>query len=105
MNQDCIFCKIVAGEVPSKKAYEDSDTLAFYDIKPAAETHLVIIPKKHISTFMDLNNESQNLIRTAQIVINEKNIASGYKIVINGGKYQEVPHFHLHLLAGKLEKP
>lgn len=101
--QDCIFCKIVKGELPSTKEYEDKEVLAFKNINPVAETHLLIVPKKHIGTFMDLNGELEGLVLAAKKIINDKKIGSGYKLVINGGKYQEIQHFHLHLLAGRLE--
>lgn len=100
---DCIFCKIVKGELPSTKEFEDENVLVFKNIYPLAETHLLVVPKKHIATFMDLKDEMNDLVHIAQKVIKDKNLGSGYKIVVNGGKYQQVPHFHLHLLAGKLE--
>jgi histidine triad (HIT) family protein len=103
MQEDCVFCKIVKGEIPSTKEYEDKDVLVFRNINPVAETHLLIVPKKHVTTFLELNNEMNNLVRAAQKVIRDKKIESGYKLVVNGGKYQEVPHFHLHLLAGELK--
>lgn len=102
--EDCIFCKIIKGDLPSTKEYEDNNVLAFKNIKPAAETHILIVPKKHTTTFMDLSDEMDDLVNAARQIIKDKNIESGYKLVINGGKYQQVPHFHLHLLAGKLEE-
>ena len=101
--EDCVFCKIVKGELPSTKEYEDDNVVVFKNIKPSAEIHLLIVPKKHVATFMDLTNEMDSLVHAAQQVIKDKDIGSGYKLVVNGGKYQEVPHFHLHLLAGKLK--
>ncbi len=100
--EDCVFCKIVKGEIPSTKEYEDENTLVFKNINPVAETHLLVIPKKHIATFLELDDEMDNLVHTTQKVIRDKKIESGYKLVVNGGKYQEIQHFHLHLLAGKL---
>jgi histidine triad (HIT) family protein len=100
---DCTFCKIVIGELPSTKEYEDENVLVFKNIYPIAQTHLLIIPKKHVATFMDLKGGMDSLVKAAQKVIKDKNLGSGYKLAINGGKYQQVPHFHLHLLAGKLE--
>lgn len=100
--QDCVFCKIVEGKIPTSKIFEDENVLAFNDIKPSAETHLVLISKKHIATFMDLNGEMLDITKIAQKLIAEKKLEEGYKLVINGGKYQEIKHFHMHLLAGKL---
>ncbi|HTK03341.1 MAG TPA: HIT domain-containing protein [Alphaproteobacteria bacterium] len=102
--ENCIFCKIVKGELPSTKVYEDENVLAFENIKPAAETHILIIPKKHIITFMDLDGEMESLVKASQKVVSDKQLGSGYKLVVNGGKYQTIPHFHLHLLAGELEE-
>lgn len=101
---DCVFCKIVKGELPSSKVYEDEKTLVFKNIEPKAETHLLVVPKKHIQTFMDLGDEINDLLIAAQKVVKKGGILDGYKLVINGGKYQFVPHFHLHLLAGELEE-
>ncbi|HET7099126.1 MAG TPA: HIT domain-containing protein [Patescibacteria group bacterium] len=100
---DCLFCKIIRGELPSKKVYEDDSALVFENINPVAEIHVLVVPKKHISTFLDLNSEIDSMVNAAQKVIKDKNISDGYKLIVNGGKYQSVPHFHLHLLAGKLE--
>jgi histidine triad (HIT) family protein len=106
---DCIFCKIVAGKIPCTKVYEDEKVLAFDDIQPMAPVHVIIIPKEHISTMLDIN-VSQNdiadcLIVAAQKVAKIKNIAErGFRTVINcnaeGG--QVVFHLHMHLLGGKI---
>lgn len=100
--EDCVFCKIVRGELPSTKEYEDDNVLVIRNIDPKADIHLLIIPKKHVATFLDLRSEMNNLVEIIQKVIKNKGIESGYKLVINGGKHQQVPHFHLHLLAGKI---
>jgi histidine triad (HIT) family protein len=101
--EDCIFCKLIKGELPRKFEYEDDKVVAFKSNKPAAEIHILIVPKKHVATFLDLSGEMNNLVQAAQKVIHDKKIESGYKLAVNGGKYQEVQHFHLHLLAGELE--
>jgi len=105
---DCIFCKIVAGEIPSKKAAETINVLAFYDIDPSAETHVLVIPKKHIETFLDLKKEHSNILsqmlRLTQQLIKSEKIDRKYKLVINGGEYQFVPHLHWHLLGGEVKK-
>lgn len=105
---DCFFCKIIRGEIPSEKIFDDENFLAFKDIHPKAPTHLLVIPKKHIASLADIQAEDAPLIgqlmhRVAligeQLGIAEK----GYKVVMNirehGG--QVIPHIHVHLLGGK----
>lgn len=101
--EDCVFCKLIKGEIPRKFEYEDDDIVVFNSNKPVAEIHLLIVPKKHVVTFMELDAEMQDLMKVAQKLIKDRNLVDGYRLCINGGKYQEVPHFHLHLLAGKIE--
>ena len=104
---DCVFCKIVKGEIPCAKVYEDDSVLAFDDIHPMAPTHVVIIPKKHISTLMDVDAGDgimNNLITAVQKVAKAKGIAEkGFRTVINcnveGG--QVVFHLHVHVLGGR----
>ena len=105
---DCIFCKIINGDIPSKKVYEDEDILAFEDINPMAKVHILIIPKKHIETAADLKEEDAAVIGkiylVAKQIAEEKGMAEdGYRIVnnckVNGG--QEVYHIHFHLLGGE----
>ena len=105
---DCIFCKIVRGEIPCAKVYEDDKVLAFDDIQPMAPVHIIIIPKNHIATLMDVdtkNNDSiNNLLAVAQKVSQIKGIdTKGFRTVINcnaeGG--QVVFHLHLHVLGGR----
>ena len=103
---DCLFCKIVHGDIPSKKAYEDDSVFAFHDINPQAPTHILIIPKHHIATLNDVDNTLLlgKLMRTAQQLAIEHGVADdGYRVVMNcnpkGG--QEVYHIHLHLLGGR----
>jgi histidine triad (HIT) family protein len=103
MMEDCIFCKLIKGELPRKLEYEDDKVVAFRSNKPVAEIHLLIVPKKHIQTFMDLGDEVLDMTKAAQKIIKDKNLGSGYRLCINGGKYIEVPHVHLHLLAGKID--
>ncbi|GKX65575.1 histidine triad nucleotide-binding protein [Inconstantimicrobium mannanitabidum] len=105
---DCIFCKIVNGEIPSKKVYEDENVLAFYDISPEAPVHVVVIPKQHIQSVNDLNEENLEIVSQIFKAINkiviELGIAdSGYRIVNNCGKDggQTVNHLHFHLLGGR----
>jgi histidine triad (HIT) family protein len=105
---DCIFCKIVRGEIPCTKVYEDDKVLAFDDIHPMAPVHVIIIPKQHISTLMDIDAKNidivNNLIAAAQKVSQIKGItAKGFRTVINcnaeGG--QVVFHLHMHVLGGR----
>ena len=106
--EDCLFCKIVKGEIPSSKVYEDEEILAFKDINPAAPIHILVIPKKHIISLAHMEKEDEALIGRIYGVINE--IArdqgfkeNGYRVIVNCGKdgVQEVMHLHFHLLAGK----
>ena len=105
---DCLFCKIINKEINSDILFEDDDVLAFRDINPQAPIHILIVPKKHISTINDLQQEDKALtgkiILTAQSLAKQENIdENGYRLVFNcnndGG--QEVYHIHLHLLGGR----
>lgn len=104
---DCIFCKIANHETPSKIELETDSVIAFPSISPAAEVHMLIVPKEHIETFLDLEELHKvtlmEMSKVAQKLIIAKNISNGYKLIFNGGKYQSVPHIHWHLLAGNLE--
>lgn len=105
---DCIFCRIINGEIPSKVVYEDDEMFAFEDINPLAPVHILLIPKKHIATMADATAEDASVL--GRILIKAKEIAeekglaeNGYRIVNNckahGG--QEVFHIHFHLLGGE----
>jgi histidine triad (HIT) family protein len=106
---DCIFCKIVAGQIPSEIAYRDEKVIAFRDIHPEAPIHLLIIPTEHITSLVDITTEKQaglvgHLALVANKLAKQMGIAeSGYRLVINYGPDggQEVPHLHMHLLGGK----
>ena len=104
---DCLFCKIIKGEVPSNKVYEDEEILAFYDINPAAPIHILVIPKKHIDSLAKIEKEDELLIGKIYGVINkiaeEKGFKEkGYRVIVNCGENggQEVMHLHFHILAG-----
>lgn len=106
--EDCIFCKIIKGEIPSKKVYEDDEILAFKDIQPAAPIHILVIPKKHIPSLVQIEKEDEILIGKIYTIINkiakEQGVLDkGYRVIVNCGKDggQEVGHLHFHLLAGK----
>ena len=106
--EDCIFCKIINGEIPSEKVYEDEEILAFKDINPAAPVHILVIPKKHIKSLLEVNEEDSKIIAKIYEVINKivkdmKMEEDGFRVIVNCGKDagQEVMHLHLHLLGGK----
>ena len=105
---DCVFCKIIAGEIPSKKVYEDERVLAFRDIAPQAPTHILVIPKEHIPSFAYITEETAALVAhvlvvAARIAHDEGLEEGGYRIVSNCGADagQTVPHLHFHILGGK----
>lgn len=102
---DCIFCRVVTGETPSDKVFENEKLLAFNDIYPKAKIHVLIIPKKHIDSIKELQEDDKELIGEmvllAQKIAKDKKL-EGYKLVVNVGKDggQIVDHLHLHLLSG-----
>ncbi len=105
---DCLFCKIIQGEIPSTKVYEDNEVLAFRDIDPQAPQHIIIIPKKHISSANEINGENSAVIAkifeaAAKIAKDLGFAEAGYRIVNNCGEDggQTVGHIHFHLLAGR----
>ncbi len=105
---DCLFCKIVAGEIPADIVYENESTLAFRDINPQAPTHVLIIPKVEIATVNDIKPEQAQLVGqmmlVAQRVAADEGIAEdGYRLVINCNRHgcQEVFHLHMHLVGGR----
>lgn len=106
--EDCLFCKIIKGEIPSNKVYEDEEILAFHDINPVAPVHILVIPKKHITSLAHLEKEDEAIIGKIYTVINqiaeEKGFKQeGFRVIVNCGKNggQEVMHLHFHILAGK----
>lgn len=100
---DCVFCKLIKGEIERNFLYEDSDCVVFNSNQPVAEHHLLVVPKKHMSDFLELDGIIEPMVKTAQKMIRDLGLTEGYKLVFNGGKYISVPHVHLHILAGKLE--
>ena len=106
--EDCLFCKIIRGEIPSKKVYEDDQVLAFYDIDPKAPVHVLIIPKTHVQSISHLTEQSAQVASHIMLVVQklaeELGIAqAGYRLVANTGKDggQTVGHLHFHLLGGR----
>lgn len=105
---DCIFCKIIAGEIPSTQVYNDEQVTAFRDINPVSPTHVLIIPNKHIASVNELTPDDEQLVghlfTVAKEIAEQEGVAeSGYRLIINTGPDggQEVFHIHLHLLGGQ----
>ena len=104
---DCLFCKIVAGEIPSTKVYEDAQVLAFRDITPQAPTHILVIPKAHIASVAEICPENSAVVAHIFEVIPqiaaEEGLTEGYRVVSNCGAHagQTVHHLHFHILGGK----
>ena len=105
--KDCLFCRIVAGDIPARKVYEDEHTLAFEDIDPKAPTHILVVPKKHIRGLKEASSEDAEIVGrchlTAAQVARERGIENGYRTVLNvgPGAGQSVFHLHVHLLGGR----
>ena len=105
---NCIFCKIIAGEIPSKKVYEDELCFAFYDIAPLAPTHFLVVPKQHIASAAEITADNAALVGHIYAVIaklaKELGIAEGFRVVTNCGADagQTVHHLHFHVLAGRV---
>lgn len=107
MADDCLFCKIAAGEIPVKRVFEDDECLCFPDIHPQAPTHLLLIPKKHIASHTHATKEDTAVLGHLMVVAGEvaasQGLSGGYRLVINTGPDggQSVDHIHLHLLGGR----
>jgi histidine triad (HIT) family protein len=106
MTEKCLFCRIARGEVPSRKAYEDDEVLAFHDINPAAPVHLLVIPKLHLDSLFMAGREHEallgKLMGLAPRLAKEQGCDNGFRVVINNGPDggQEVYHLHMHILGG-----
>ena len=104
--QDCIFCKIVRGEIPAKKVYEDGDLLAFHDVRPQAPVHFMIIPKQHVASLAECGAEHHGvlgrMLALTGRLAGEQGSSGGYRTIINTGRIgrQEVYHLHIHVLGG-----
>lgn len=102
---DCIFCKIAAGEIPSKKVYEDEQVLAFYDLEPQAPVHVLVIPKAHIASAAEITPEnSQEVAHIFEVIAGlarELGLENGFRVINNCGEdgMQSVRHLHFHLLG------
>ena len=106
MKKDCLFCDIVLGAIPSKKVYEDEYAYAFRDINPQAPVHVLIVPRKHIDSLADMNDENMEIISGCLKMIPEVvricGLENGYRVVTNVGEdgCQSVKHLHFHVLGG-----
>ena len=104
--QDCIFCKIVRGEVPANKVYEDADVLAFRDIHPQAPVHFMLIPKRHIGSLADAAPDDAGVLGRMMALTGrlarEEGSPDGYRTIVNTGRIgrQDVMHLHIHVLGG-----
>ena len=102
----CIFCKIVRGEIPAQKAYEDDEVIAFHDIRPQAPVHILVVPKAHVATLYDAQAAHQSalgkMLLVAGRLAREAGASDGFRTIINNGRvgHQEVYHVHMHVLGG-----
>ena len=107
MSEDCLFCKIIAGEVPSDKVYEDEHLLAFRDINPVAPSHILIVPRRHIAALDEAQSEDTDilgrLMLAARDIALQENLTNGYRVLTNVGPDagQAVFHLHVHVMGGK----
>ena len=103
---NCIFCRIVKGEIPSRKAYEDEDVLVFHDIRPIAPVHLLVIPKQHVASLDEVREEHERVLGRMMVLAprlaREQGADDGFRLIVNTGRVgrQEVFHQHLHVLGG-----
>lgn len=106
-DENCLFCKIIGGEIPSNKLYEDDICYAFYDIDPQAPTHFLVVPKEHIASAAEVSEENEAIVGHIFTVIarlaKEQGFADGFRVVSNVGESggQSVKHLHFHVLSGR----
>ena len=105
--ENCIFCKIIAGEIPSNKVYEDDDMLVFRDINPQAKVHCLCVPKSHFATLAEMDEKQAEQVKRCLVKIPEiaktLGLENGYRLIVNQGKDagQTVFHLHIHILGGE----
>lgn len=105
--ENCIFCKIIAGEIPSAKVYEDEDMLVFRDINPQAKVHCLCVPKSHFATLAEMSAEQAEILKKCFVKIpglaKSLGLENGYRLIVNQGKDagQTVFHLHIHILGGQ----
>jgi histidine triad (HIT) family protein len=103
---DCIFCRIVRGEIPSRKVFDDEDVFAFHDVRPQAPVHFLIVPKEHVATLYDAGMAQHRalgkMLALAGELARKEGAAEGFRTIINTGRvgHQEVYHVHMHVLGG-----
>lgn len=103
---ECIFCRIVRGEIPCRRLYEDEDLLAFHDIAPQAPVHFLIIPKRHIVSLLDATADDQAMLGKLMVKAGElartQGLTEGFRLIVNNGRNggQEVNHLHIHIVGG-----
>ncbi len=106
MAEDCIFCKIVRGEIPSKKVYEDDEVLAFHDIRPQAPVHFMLVPKRHIGSLFEATMDDAGVLgrmmALAGRLAREQGTPDGFRLIVNNGRIgrQDVMHVHVHVVGG-----
>jgi histidine triad (HIT) family protein len=111
MSENCIFCKIVAGQIPCRKIHEDDDVLVFHDIHPIAPVHFMLIPKIHVASLDECDESHRDVLGKILILAprlaREQGLADGFRTVINTGKGggQEVFHLHVHVIGGNGPRP
>jgi histidine triad (HIT) family protein len=109
--ENCIFCKIVRGEIPSRKVYEDEEILAFHDIQPAAPVHFMLIPKAHVDSLAHVGAQHQAVLGKMMVLAHrlaaEQGSPDGFRTVVNTGRVgrQDVFHLHMHVLGGPQPLP
>ena len=103
--QDCIFCKIISREIQTELVLETAKTVAFNDINPVAQIHILIVPRRHIESVLTVDEKNSDdimdMFAIAKTIVTKQNLTA-YKLIFNGGSYQHVPHLHWHLLAGDI---
>ena len=106
--KDCLFCKILKGDIPSKKVYEDNFVSVIMDVNPCSNGHMLIIPNKHFTDFTEIDNETlihiNDISKKMKNLIYDKLNANGIKIVVNYGSNQEIKHYHMHLIPSYEKK-
>ncbi len=105
---DCVFCKIIAGEIPSDKIYEDDRVIAFRDIHPQAPIHFLVVPKEHIKSAQEITEQNSDIVahcfEVIALLAKQEKLEDGFRVINNCGENagQTVPHIHFHVLAGKV---
>jgi len=99
----CVVCKIISGDLETKFVHKSEDVFVFHDINPKAPTHLLIVPREHIKSLLDLKDKHSwlltKMIKVVQTLVKEKKLEGGFRVLINGGSFQVVEHLHFHLLS------